>query len=297
VSLRRTALRRGVVCPTFAGGIELARAVSPMRILVVDDSPPRRRLLTALLTAAGHDVLTAANGTAALELLERETVEAVVSDVKMPIMDGFQLCHALRRDPRWTRLPFIFYSSVFIGNRAQELGMDLGATAYLDAKRVPPEKVGKEIERLVSRIVSAEYRDALVRLHDDLEFARRYHAVVLSSLGTAHAGVRDTISSNVDALDDILSRLDRERRALARRTDVVVPIEELNRLRELSDYLGDKMNTPLGVILGGATAAGAPSEAASDAAASVRATVRRLNDLVRRIARRDGALTETAADG
>jgi hypothetical protein len=109
--------------------------------------------------------------------------------------------------------------------------------------------------------------------------------------------VRDTISSNVDALDDILSRLDRERRALARRTDVVVPIEELNRLRELSDYLGDKMNTPLGVILGGATAAGAPSEAASDAAASVRATVRRLNDLVRRIARRDGALTETAADG
>jgi CheY-like chemotaxis protein len=268
-----------------------------MRILVVDDSPPRRRLLTALLTAAGHDVLTAANGTAALELLEGETVEAVVSDVKMPIMDGFQLCHALRRDQRWTRLPFIFYSSVFIGNRAQELGMDLGATAYLDAKRVPPEKVGKEIERLVSRIVSAEYRDALVRLHDDLEFARRYHAVVLSSLGTAHAGVRDTISSNVDALDEILSRLDRERRALARRTDVVVPLEELNRLRELSDYLGDKMNTPLGVILGGATAAGAPSEAASDAAASVRATVRRLNELVRRIARRDGALTETAADG
>jgi CheY-like chemotaxis protein len=258
VSLRRTALRGGAICSRFVGGIELARAVSPMRILVVDDSPPRRRLLTALLTTAGHDVLTAANGTAALELLERETVEAVVSDVKMPIMDGFQLCHALRRDQRWTRLPFIFYSSVFIGNRAQELGMDLGATAYLDAKRVPPEKVGKEIERLVSRIVGAEYRDAL---------------------------------------DEILSRLDRERRALARRTDVVVPLEELNRLRELSDYLGDKMNTPLGVILGGATAAGAPSEAASDAAASVRATVRRLNELVRRIARRDGALTETAADG
>jgi CheY-like chemotaxis protein len=297
VSLRRTALRGGAICSRFVGGIELARAVSPMRILVVDDSPPRRRLLTALLTTAGHDVLTAANGTAALELLERETVEAVVSDVKMPIMDGFQLCHALRRDPRWTRLPFIFYSSVFIGNRAQELGMDLGATAYLDAKRVPPEKVGKEIERLVSRIVGAEYRDALVRLHDDLEFARRYHAVVLSSLGTAHAGVRDTISSNVDALDEILSRLDRERRALAQRTDVVVPIEELNRLRELSDYLGDTMNTPLGVILGGAAAAGAPSEAASDAAASVRATVRRLNELVRRIARRDGAPTETAADG
>lgn len=268
-----------------------------MKILVVDDSNPHRRMLTAIFGRAGHDVVTAPDGEAALALLSAEPVDAVVSDVRMPKMDGFQLCRTIRQDPRWSRLPFIFYSSVFIGNRAQELGMDLGATAYLDAKRVPPEKVGKEIERLVSRIVSAEYRDALVRLHDDLEFARRYHAVVLSSLGTAHAGVRDTISSNVDALDEILSRLDRERRALAQRTDVVVPIEELNRLRELSDYLGDKMNTPLGVILGGTTAAGAPSEAASDAAASVRATVRRLNELVRRIARRDGALTETAADG
>jgi CheY-like chemotaxis protein len=271
-----------------------------MRVLVVDDSPPRRRLLTSLLTGAGHETLMAPNGAAAQELLEVETVDAVVSDVKMPRMDGFQLCHALRRDARWARLPFIFYSSVFIGNRAQELGMDLGATAYLDAKRVPPEQVGKEIDRLVSRIVSAEYREALVRLHDDLEFARRYHAVVLSSLGTAGpGGVRDTISSNVDALDDILSRLDSERRALAKRTDVMVPVEELNRLKELSDYLGDRINTPLGVILGGAprTASDASSEAATDAAASVRATVRRLNELVRKIARRDRPGMERVSDG
>jgi CheY-like chemotaxis protein len=272
--------------------------VSAMRVLVVDDSPPRRRLLASLLTAAGHETLAAANGAAALELLETEAVEAVVSDVKMPRMDGFQLCHALRCDARWARLPFIFYSSVFIGNRAQELGMDLGATAYLDAKRVPPEKVGQEIDRLVGRIVSAEYREALVRLHDDLEFARRYHAVVLSSLGTAPGGVRDTISSNVDALDEILSRLDSERRALATRTDVMVPVEELNRLRELSDYLGDKINTPLGVLLGGTTRAGSEASGeASDAAASVRATVRRLNELVRKISRRDRAPRERAADG
>jgi CheY-like chemotaxis protein len=263
-----------------------------MRVLVVDDSPPRRRLLTSLLAAAGHDVLTAPNGAAALDLLEGEALDALVSDVKMPRMDGFQLCHALRRDPRWARTPFIFYSSVFTGNRAHELGMDLGATAYLDAKRVPPDQVAKEIDRLVSRVVSAEYREALVRLHDDLEFARRYHAVVLSSLSaSAHGGVRDTISSNVDALDEILARLDTERRSLVKRTDVVVPMEELNRLRELSDYLGDKINTPLGVILGDAsgTDGKAPSDATSDAAAAVRATVRRINDLVRKITRRDRA--------
>ena len=122
-----------------------------MRVLVVDDSLPRRRLFTALLGRAGHEVLTAPNGAAALELLEGEAAEAVVSDVKMPRMDGFQLCRALRRDARWARLPFIFYSSVFIGNRAQEFGRDLGATAYLDAKHVLPDQVAKEIAALVSR--------------------------------------------------------------------------------------------------------------------------------------------------
>src|SRR5438034_4501610 len=102
---------------------------------------------------------------------------------------------------------FIFYSSIFIGNRAQELGMDLGATAYLDAKHVPPDQIAKEIDALVNRVVGTEYRETLAQLRDELEFARRYHQVVLSSLGAGgHAGVRDTISSNVDALDDILTR-------------------------------------------------------------------------------------------
>ena len=261
-----------------------------MRVLVVDDSLARRRLLTALLGKAGHEVLAAPNGAAALELLEGQAVEAVVSDVKMPRMDGFQLCRALRRDGRWARLPFLFYSSVFIGDRAQELGMDLGATAYLDAKHVPPDQVAKEIDALVNRVVSTEYREALVRLRDDLEFARRYHQVVLSSLDTErHAGVRDTISSNVHALDEILNRLDAERRALAERTDVTVPMTELNRLKELSDYLGDKINNPLGVLLGGADhpAAAAPGDATNEAAASVRAAVRRINELVRRMTKRD----------
>jgi CheY-like chemotaxis protein len=260
-----------------------------MRVLIVDDSSAHRRLLTALLGRAGHEVVAAPNGVAALELLEAQPVEAVVSDVKMPRMDGFQLCRALRRDPRWARMPFIFYSSIFIGDRAKELGIDLGATAYLDAKNVPPDQVAKEIDALVSRVVSAEYRETLVRVRDDLEFARRYHEVVLSSLDRkGHAGVRDTISSNVQALDEILERLDAERRALAEGTDVVVPVAELNRLKELSDYLGDTINTPLGVILGGIQRppTASPSEATNEAAVSVRTTVRRIKELVRKMTMR-----------
>jgi len=168
-----------------------------MRILVVDDSSPHRRMLTAIFGHGGHEVLTASDGEAALAILEREKVDAVVSDVRMPKLDGFQLCRAIRRDARWERLPFIFYSSVFIGGPARDLGRDVGATAYLDAKDITPQQMASELDRLVARHVRAEYDATLVRLLDDVDFARRYHQVVLDSLhGAGKEQMRDLVAES-----------------------------------------------------------------------------------------------------
>jgi CheY-like chemotaxis protein len=249
-----------------------------MRVLVVDDSPPRRHLLTTVLRSAGHEPLTAANGAVALEVLQTETVDAVVSDVKMPRVDGFELCRAIRRDGRVRHLPFIFYSSVFTGGAAHEFGMDLGATAYIDAKRVLPNKLAKEIEQVVNRLVTTEYRETLGRLHDDLEFARRYHAVIGSMPETKTS--RPAQDRGVEELDHLLSRLDTERTTLASRQDVIVPLAELNQLSELSDQLREAMNRPR--VTNGATA-DAPDKLSEDAAASMQAAVRRINDLVRKL--------------
>ena len=250
-----------------------------MRVLVVDDSPPRRHLLTTVLRSAGHEPLTAANGAVALEVLQTETVDAVVSDVKMPRVDGFELCRAIRRG-RVRHLPFIFYSSVFTGGAAHEFGMDLGATAYIDAKRVLPNRLAKEIEQVVNRLVTTEYRETLGRLHDDLEFARRYHAVIGSVPDTK--APRPAQDRGVDELDRLLSRLDTERASLASREDVIVPLAELNRLSELSDQLREAMNRPQA---NGSTADG-PDKLSEEAAASMQAAVRRINDLVRKLSTR-----------
>ena len=170
----------------YAGAARAIGNDGLMRILLVDDSSPHRRLLTMLFNRSGHEALTAADGAAALEILEREKdIDAVVSDVRMPKIDGFQLCRTIRNDARWAKLPFIFYSSIFIGDPAKTFGRDLGATAYLDAKDIAPGEVAKELERLVNQHVRAEYDETLGRLLDDVEFARRYHNVVLASLGGA----------------------------------------------------------------------------------------------------------------
>jgi CheY-like chemotaxis protein len=261
-----------------------------MRILVVDDSSPHRRMLTALFGRAGHDVLTAGDGTLALEILEREPIDAIVSDVKMPRMDGFQLCRAIRQDPRWRRLPFIFYSSIFIGDASHDFGRDLGATAYLDAKEIAPHQVARELEILVARHVRAEYDEALGQLLGDVEFARRYHQVVLDSL--AHGGaedVRGLVAASAKALDDVVARLDAERQALAE-AQRNVQSAELALLKELGEYLGDRINNPLAVILASAQLLQMKerSTATSEAAQRISEAVSRINGVVREIAIRSG---------
>jgi CheY-like chemotaxis protein len=244
-----------------------------MRILVVDDSSPHRRMLTALFGRAGHEVLTASDGVLALKILERESIDAIVSDVRMPTMDGFQLCRAIRQDPRWKRLPFIFYSSIFIGDPAHSFGRDLGATAYLDAKEIAPTDVAAELEKLVARHVRVEYEETVGRLLDDVEFARRYHQVVLDSL--AHGGaedLRELVASSAKALDDVILRLDLERRTMA------------------EAYLGDRINNPLAVILASAQLLQIKerSTATSEAADRIGDAVSRINQVVREIAIRSG---------
>lgn len=104
-------------------------AVKPRaRVLVVDDSPIIRDLLVELLTAAKLEVYTAADGAAALEMLDRHRVDLVLSDVEMPGIDGFELLTRIRqRDPE---LPVVMVTTR--GSIAdRERAASLGADAYL----------------------------------------------------------------------------------------------------------------------------------------------------------------------
>src|SRR5205823_3627291 len=169
------------------------------------------------------------------------------------IFPGCLLARAIRRDPRLTRLPFIFYSSVFIGGPARDLGRDVGATAYLDAKDITPQQMARELESLVDRHVRAEYQETLGRLLDDVDFARRYHQVVIDTLsGAGREDMRDLVAESARALDNVLSRLADERHAFAQNTERTVETAQLALLKELGEYLGDRINNPLAVIMASA---------------------------------------------
>ena len=85
-----------------------------MNLLIVEDDPTSRMLLRRALEKEGHQAAEAANGVEALEVLERERVDAVISDILMPLMDGFRLCYEIRRSEKVnSRVPVILYTATY----------------------------------------------------------------------------------------------------------------------------------------------------------------------------------------
>ena len=83
-----------------------------MRILAVEDEPEYLEMLQEVMSSLGHTIMIAPNGLEALALLDRQTVDVVVSDVRMPEMTGVEFHQKLREHPDYRNTPFIFLTGV-----------------------------------------------------------------------------------------------------------------------------------------------------------------------------------------
>lgn len=129
------------------------------RILVVDDDAPSVKMISFLLREEGYQVLSADNGIAALELLEREPPDLVVLDVMMPHMDGFEVCRRIRQK---MDVPIIFLSAK--GETADKVsGLQLGADDYL-SKPFEPSELLARVKAVLRRVEAFGGEDAQARL-------------------------------------------------------------------------------------------------------------------------------------
>ncbi len=101
-----------------------------LKILVAEDVPDLRFLLSEVLVDAGYEVIQAADGAAALELARRELPDAIITDVWMPVMDGFEVVGKLRLDPATRHIPVLMLTSLS-AQEGEKLGMELGIGHYL----------------------------------------------------------------------------------------------------------------------------------------------------------------------
>jgi two-component system chemotaxis sensor kinase CheA len=118
------------------------------RILVVDDSITTRSLERSILENAGFETRVAINGIEALEILNTEEIQLVLSDVEMPLMDGFTLTQEIRGIERLKHLPIILVTSLNT-NQHKERGAKAGADAYIVKSEFDQNKLLETVARLL----------------------------------------------------------------------------------------------------------------------------------------------------
>ncbi|MBI4411217.1 MAG: glutamine-hydrolyzing carbamoyl-phosphate synthase small subunit, partial [Deltaproteobacteria bacterium] len=118
-------------------------------LLLVDDSPTVIRLVAPAVQRHGFRVLTASDGVEALEVLGREKVDAVATDVSMPRLDGYGVCREIRKRPAFQSMPVILFSSK--GDKLDKVrGFDVGADEYIE-KPLDPAVLVAKLEQLLRR--------------------------------------------------------------------------------------------------------------------------------------------------
>lgn len=110
-----------------------------MIFLIVDDNPRNLLVLETVLEKAGYQVIQAHDGKEALSILETNQVDGIISDILMPVMDGFQLCRIVKGTEHLKDIPFIFYTGTYLDQKDKEFALSLGADLFLTKPLEPLE--------------------------------------------------------------------------------------------------------------------------------------------------------------
>jgi len=149
-----------------------------MNVLIVDDIPSNQRLLRAVLEGENHQVLEAADGLEALEILGIEKVDVVISDILMPRMDGYRLCYEVRAKRQFCGLPFIFYTATYTSASDEKLALDMGGDKFL----TKPAHAS-DIIRAIKEAIAVKRRPFKpAELSDDLNLMKEYNQQLVSKL-------------------------------------------------------------------------------------------------------------------
>ncbi len=152
------------------------------KILIVEDNKQNRSLLERLLNAhSGWEAISAANGAEALEIIHVTPPDMIISDIMMPIMDGFELCKRCKSDEILKNIPFIFYTATYTDQESETLALYTGADRFI-IKPQPFDVFTATILEVIDEYHEKNYVSHSRPLGDEMEVLRQYNEVLFAKL-------------------------------------------------------------------------------------------------------------------
>src|SRR6201746_2177956 len=108
-----------------------------VNILLVDDQPAKLLAYEVILKELGENLIVAASGREALEILLKNEIAIILVDVCMPELDGFELAAMIREHPRFQKTAMIFISAIQVSDIDRLRGYEMGAVDYVPVPVVP----------------------------------------------------------------------------------------------------------------------------------------------------------------
>lgn len=186
-----------------------------MKILIVDDQPTNRKLLRVLFEGEGWNTIEAADGCEGLARLERESVDLVISDILMPNMDGYLMCHNMRERPALHDVPIILYSGTYTEAADQKLALSIGADKVL-AKPCPNNVLLDCVRELIHEPKPREARNT--DLAADFSVMQKYSEALVRKLEAKNLALDFTRGRMLQVYQELIERadgLERQNSALA----------------------------------------------------------------------------------
>ena len=150
------------------------------KILIVDDISANLYMLETLLKGYGFEVISAVNGRDALDKARLNPPDMIITDILMPVMDGYALCRQWKSDDKLKHIPLIFYTGTYMEPKDEKFALSLGADRFIIKPQEPDI-----LMNMLKDVLKGEYparQVAIMPLGEEMEFFRQYNKILFEKL-------------------------------------------------------------------------------------------------------------------
>jgi len=141
-------LRKPVERASLVGVLDRASRTSQRRVLVVDDDPDALDLAVAMIEDSGYEIATATTGSEALESIASQRPDAIILDLMLPGMDGFEVVHRMSLNADWRTIPVILLTARDLSHEERR-ALDIGAARIIQKGNVSRDELLAELRTVI----------------------------------------------------------------------------------------------------------------------------------------------------